>query len=123
MKQLRCYSCIISKTSTVRHWCIKTSLDDDTTMDYYRHHNHFDCMITPYTTTSIVTSSDNNNKISSITRKKTVWERQAKSIQNTDFENSKYLDTLRLTHDPSLHIKTIEDELKGKTNKRAHYDK
>jgi hypothetical protein len=45
--------------------------------------------------------------------KTTVWERSAKSIKNTDFENSDYLDTLRTIHDPSLHIKTIEDEIKG----------
>lgn len=46
----------------------------------------------------------------------TVWERQAVSIKNTDL-NSNYLEAMRAEHDPSLHIKTIEDELKGSIGK------
>jgi hypothetical protein len=73
-------------------------------------------------TTTMTTSQTLEQKIH--TNKTTVWERQAKSIQNIEFENSKYLDTLRSIHDPSLHIKTIEDEIKGKqTNKQTKQKK
>lgn len=40
------------------------------------------------------------------------WERGAKLVQNTTVEN-KYLEHIREVHDPSQHLKTIEDELKG----------
>jgi len=46
----------------------------------------------------------------------TVWERQAVSIKNTDI-NSDYLDAMRAETDPALHLKTIEDELKGTIGK------
>jgi hypothetical protein len=40
------------------------------------------------------------------------WESGAKLVKNTTVEN-KYLDHIRDVHDPSQHLKTIEDELKG----------
>ena len=40
------------------------------------------------------------------------WESGARAIKNTKVENQ-YLDHIRDIHDPSLHIKTLEDELKG----------
>ena len=40
------------------------------------------------------------------------WESGAKLVQNTTVEN-KYLEHIREVHDPSQHLKTIEDELKG----------
>lgn len=40
------------------------------------------------------------------------WESGAKLVQNTTVEN-KYLELIRDVHDPSQHLKTIEDELKG----------
>ena len=44
------------------------------------------------------------------------WERGAKLVKNTKVENQ-YLDHIRDLHDPSLHLKTIEDELKGTIGK------
>jgi hypothetical protein len=40
------------------------------------------------------------------------WENGASLVKNTNVEN-KYLEHIRDMHDPSLHVKTIEDELKG----------
>ena len=40
------------------------------------------------------------------------WESGAKIVKNTKVENQ-YLDHIRDMHDPSLHLKTLEDELKG----------
>eukprot|EP00559_Dactyliosolen_fragilissimus_P004915 CAMPEP_0184869470 /NCGR_PEP_ID=MMETSP0580-20130426/34184_1 /TAXON_ID=1118495 /ORGANISM="Dactyliosolen fragilissimus" /LENGTH=215 /DNA_ID=CAMNT_0027370973 /DNA_START=45 /DNA_END=689 /DNA_ORIENTATION=+ len=44
------------------------------------------------------------------------WERGAKLVKNTDVTNQ-YLEHIRDVHDPSLHLKTIEDELKGTIGK------
>ncbi|VEU45333.1 unnamed protein product [Pseudo-nitzschia multistriata] len=44
------------------------------------------------------------------------WESGARMVQNTTVEN-KYLEHIREVHDPSQHIKTIEDELKGSIGK------
>ena len=44
------------------------------------------------------------------------WQSGAKLVKNTQVEN-KYLDHIREVHDPSQHIKTIEDELKGTIGK------
>jgi len=44
------------------------------------------------------------------------WERGAKLVKKTDLENE-YLDTIRKTHDPAMHVKTIEDELRGTMGK------
>lgn len=44
------------------------------------------------------------------------WESGAKLVQNTTVEN-KYLEHIREVHDPSQHLKTIEDELKGTIGK------
>lgn len=46
----------------------------------------------------------------------TTWERGAIAVKNTDVSNP-YLEAIRDTHDPSLHLKTIEDELKGTIGK------
>ena len=40
------------------------------------------------------------------------WESGAKLIKNTSVDNQ-YLEHIRDVHDPSLHLKSIEDELKG----------
>lgn len=39
------------------------------------------------------------------------WERSAKLVKDTDYHHSDYMEAIRATHDPSLHLKTIEDEL------------
>lgn len=39
------------------------------------------------------------------------WERGAKLVKNTDNSNS-YLEHIRESHDPSMQLKTLEDELK-----------
>ena len=44
------------------------------------------------------------------------WESGAKLVQNTTVENN-YLEHIRAVHDPSQHLKTIEDELKGTIGK------
>lgn len=44
------------------------------------------------------------------------WESGARLVKNTTVENQ-YLDHIRDIHDPSLHVKTIEDELKGTIGK------
>lgn len=44
------------------------------------------------------------------------WERGAKVVKNTDTTNQ-YLERIRDSHDPSLHLKTLEDELKGTMGK------
>jgi len=44
----------------------------------------------------------------------TTWERSALRVKDTEGEkNNPYLDLIRDSHDPSLHLKTLEDELKG----------
>lgn len=40
------------------------------------------------------------------------WESGARLVKNTQVENQ-YLEHIRQVHDPSMHLKTIEDELKG----------
>ena len=45
------------------------------------------------------------------------WESGARRVQNVNGENSTYMDHIRDMHDPSRHIKTIEDELKGTIGK------
>jgi hypothetical protein len=44
------------------------------------------------------------------------WESGAKLIKNISVENQ-YLEHIRDVHDPSMHLKTIEDELKGTIGK------
>mmetsp|Transcript_2826 Transcript_2826/g.8124 ORF Transcript_2826/g.8124 Transcript_2826/m.8124 type:complete len:215 (+) Transcript_2826:135-779(+) len=44
------------------------------------------------------------------------WESGAKLVKNTKVENQ-YVEHIREIHDPSMHIKTIEDELKGTIGK------
>jgi hypothetical protein len=43
----------------------------------------------------------------------TTWERSAARVKNTNISNNSYLEAIRDTHDPSMHLKTIEDELKA----------
>lgn len=45
------------------------------------------------------------------------WESGARRVQNVNGENNTYMDHIRDLHDPSLHLKTIEDELKGTIGK------
>ena len=44
------------------------------------------------------------------------WERKAVQVKNTDLNNP-YLDLIRDTHDPSMQLKTMEEELKGTIGK------
>ena len=50
--------------------------------------------------------------VSEPSKPSSTWERGAISVKNTD-ETNPYLEAIRDTHDPSMHLKTIEDELKG----------
>jgi hypothetical protein len=64
-------------------------------------------------------SSGSNKSIIQVTgptEKLKSWESGAKLVKNTKMENQ-YLQEIRATHDPSLHVKTIEDELKGTIGK------
>uniref|UniRef100_A0A7S2LI54 Uncharacterized protein n=1 Tax=Leptocylindrus danicus TaxID=163516 RepID=A0A7S2LI54_9STRA len=47
---------------------------------------------------------------------KSAWERGAIAVKNIDVTNP-YLESIRQTHDPVMHVKTIEDELKGTIGK------
>jgi hypothetical protein len=40
------------------------------------------------------------------------WESGARTVKNTTVENQ-YMEHIRAVHDPSMHVKMIEDELKG----------
>eukprot|EP00547_Thalassionema_nitzschioides_P015200 CAMPEP_0194249858 /NCGR_PEP_ID=MMETSP0158-20130606/21604_1 /TAXON_ID=33649 /ORGANISM="Thalassionema nitzschioides, Strain L26-B" /LENGTH=84 /DNA_ID=CAMNT_0038986495 /DNA_START=71 /DNA_END=321 /DNA_ORIENTATION=+ len=44
------------------------------------------------------------------------WERNAAIVKNTDI-NNQYLEHIRDTHDPALHVKTLEDEIRGSMGK------
>lgn len=47
-----------------------------------------------------------------------VWERMAVAVKYSEKEsNNTYLNTIRATHDPTLELKTVEDELKGTIGK------
>ena len=66
--------------------------------------------LAPYLTANFSTAGPNrNSNIKS-------WERGARLVKNTQVENN-YLEHIRASHDPSLHVKTIEDELKGTIGK------
>lgn len=58
----------------------------------------------------------NIRSASSTTSRTASWERGAKLVKDTNTRN-KYLEHIRDTHDPSLHLKTLEDELKGTMSK------
>lgn len=66
------------------------------------------------------TSKSNNNRIShqvtGPTEKLKSWQSGARLVKNTNVENQ-YLEHIRDLHDPSMHLKTIEDELKGTIGK------
>ncbi len=46
----------------------------------------------------------------------TAWQRTARSVKDTDVTNE-YLEQIRETHDPSLHLKTLEEEVRGTMGK------
>ena len=50
---------------------------------------------------------------SSSTSSTTTWQRSAVKVKNIDIYNNQYLEHIRDTHDPSQHIKTLEEELMG----------
>ena len=51
-----------------------------------------------------------------LTPQTTSWERGSHLVKNTDISNQ-YLEHIREVHDPSLHLKTIEEELLGTMGK------
>ncbi len=51
------------------------------------------------------------------TSKSTSWERNAHLVKDTNIKNNKYLDHIRESHDPALHLKTLEDEIRGTMGK------
>ena len=57
-----------------------------------------------------------SNCFSNSSKGTTSWERSAKLVKNTNVTNQ-YLEHIRDTHDPSIHIKTMEDELRGSMGK------
>lgn len=60
--------------------------------------------------------SSSSSSSSSPTPPSTPWQRTAVSVKNTDVTNP-YLEQIRETHDPSLHLKTLEDEVRGTMGK------
>jgi len=65
----------------------------------------------PTFSSSNFSSSSFSIKIPSL-KPSTSWERGANAVKNVDTTN-KYLEHIRDVHDPSLHLKTLEDELRG----------
>jgi len=61
-------------------------------------------------------SSSGSYTVNMPSKPTSTWERSAKNVKNTDTSNQ-YLEHIRAVHDPSMHIKTIEDELKGTIGK------
>mmetsp|Transcript_13285 Transcript_13285/g.23901 ORF Transcript_13285/g.23901 Transcript_13285/m.23901 type:complete len:208 (+) Transcript_13285:3-626(+) len=57
-----------------------------------------------------------SSEVTGPTQKLKSWESGARLVKNTHVENQ-YLEHIRDIHDPSLHLKTIEDELKGTIGK------
>lgn len=68
------------------------------------------------TSTTTIRAKSNHSHSSSGPSSSTSWERGAKLVKATEKTN-KYLDHIRESHDPSLHLKTLEDELKGTMSK------
>ena len=59
-------------------------------------------------------SSSGTKVVSGPTEKLKSWESGAKMIKDPKLlDNNQYMDHIRAVHDPSLHVKTLEDELKG----------
>eukprot|EP00536_Pseudo-nitzschia_multiseries_P008315 jgi/Psemu1/20169/gm1.20169_g len=67
-------------------------------------------------TSSPSSSSPSSYSASGPSRQLKSWESGARLVRNTTVEN-RYLDHIREVHDPSQHVKTIEDELKGTIGK------
>lgn len=65
---------------------------------------------------SKASSSPASFQVTGPTTKLKSWESGAKLVKNTQTDNQ-YLEHIREIHDPSQHIKTIEDELKGTIGK------
>jgi hypothetical protein len=64
-------------------------------------------------------SSSSSYTARSPTAETKTWERSASKVKDTDLsDNNPYLDAIRETHDPSQHLKTVEDELKGENNNK-----
>jgi hypothetical protein len=61
-------------------------------------------------------SSNNNRIVKGPSERLKSWQSGARLVKNTTVENQ-YLEHIRDLHDPSLHLKTIEDELKGTIGK------
>lgn len=66
--------------------------------------------------TSSSNRSSNHRTVRGPTEQLKSWQSGARLVKNTKVENQ-YLDHIRDMHDPSLHLKTIEDELKGTIGK------
>lgn len=61
-------------------------------------------------------SSSSSSSIKVPTNPLKSWESGARLVKNTSVDNQ-YLEHIRDIHDPSQHVKTIEDELKGTIGK------
>ena len=76
-------------------------------VDYHRN---------PFSSKSSSSPSSSSKTITGPTQKLTSWESGAQMIKNPKIDNQ-YMEHMRDLHDPTLHIKTIEDELKGTIGK------
>jgi hypothetical protein len=78
----------------------------------YQYHYHDKKNKPPKSTVCFSSSST----ITGIDKGTKSWERSAQLVKNTDV-NNKYLDVIRADHDPTLQVKTMEDELRGTMGK------
>lgn len=58
-------------------------------------------------------SSDTGNRSRDSSSSLKTWERGARKVKDTENYNNQYMESIRKIHDPSQHVKTIEDELKA----------
>jgi hypothetical protein len=70
----------------------------------------------------LASSSSSSYEARAPTAESSTWERSAGKVKDTDLsDNNPYLDAIRETHDPSQHVKTVEDELKGENTLYEHH--
>ena len=62
---------------------------------------------------AVTTSTPRQSQRRHISSKSTSWERNARMVKNTKDVSNKYVNHIRETHDPTLHIKTLEEEIRG----------
>lgn len=81
-----------------------------------RQHRHASSTSNRSTTSCTTSIASTASTTATSTTPTTVWQRTAQKVKNTTDDvatNNQYLEQIRDMHDPSLHIKTLEEELLG----------